>query len=408
MIAVEKLYWLKRTEISEKYAEAALNAELNRINALKAFNDQIQSDLEAFGVTGLQAELLNLDREFKGIISKAIDVGGDLAAVEDLYGKRRTEIIKKYALEAERLFEAALNAELNRINALKAFNDQIQSDLEAFGVTGLQAELLNLDREFKGIISKAIDVGGDLAAVEDLYGKRRTEIIKKYNEDLLAMESRQFEEVLQGYLSELAGWSSDELARIEADYRERIALAEQQMRIGRELRQYVEQLRISELSPYDPGTKLQLASESFAKLLVQAEAGDLEAAAKLQGAANTYLETADSYYGRSDAYVSIFDDVINALDKLGVDLLGDEDKIERLTQQMLAEQQQIKNYVSQQLDLLVQSVDWAATQYGELNTANQLLAKIPDAISAQLGAIIGEGDAAVAGSMGSLTDRHAR
>ena len=81
MIAVEKLYWLKRTEISEKYAEAALNAELNRINALKAFNDQIQSDLEAFGVTGLQAELLNLDREFKGIISKAIDVGGDLAAV---------------------------------------------------------------------------------------------------------------------------------------------------------------------------------------------------------------------------------------------------------------------------------------------------------------------------------------
>ena len=218
------------------------------------------------------------------------------------------------------------------------------------------------------------------------------------------MESRQFEEVLQGYLSELAGWSSDELARIEADYRERIALAEQQMRIGRELRQYVEQLRISELSPYDPGTKLQLASESFAKLLVQAEAGDLEAAAKHRAQQTLIWKPPTATTVALMRMYLFFDDVINALDKLGVDLLGDEDKIERLTQQMLAEQQQIKNYVSQQLDLLVQSVDWAATQYGELNTANQLLAKIPDAISAQLGAIIGEGDAAVAGSMGSLTD----
>jgi hypothetical protein len=197
--------------------------------------------------------------------------------------------------------------------------------------------------------------------------------------------------MLSPYLQNLADWSSEELSRIESDYQERIALAEEQYRIGRELRQYVEQLKISELSPYDPGEKLQLASESFAKLLVQAENGDMDAAGQLQSAANAYLQNADSYYGRSDPYTSIFEEVAQSLDDLGLDIMGglDENSVEKLNAQMLSEQQRIRDYASEQLA-------WTVSQYSALTSIEQLLGLLPESLASQLGSITGNAASASA------------
>ena len=218
-------------------------------------------------------------------------------------------------------------------------------------------------------------------------------MLEKAGMRLQALLGADQSDALTGYLQNLADWSNEELSRIEADYRERIALAEQQLRIGRELRQYVEQLRISELSPYDPGEKLELASESFAKLLVAAENGDMEAAAKLQGSASAYLQNADSYYGRSDPYVSIFEEVTQSLDRLGLDIMGglDDNSIERLNQQMLAEQQRIRDYTQQELQ-------WAVRQYDALTSIEQLLELLPGSLADQLQGIINKppSDAVVA------------
>ncbi|WP_417594971.1 hypothetical protein [Oceanospirillum sp.] len=191
-------------------------------------------------------------------------------------------------------------------------------------------------------------------------------------------------ESLGGYLQNLADWSADELSRIEQDYQERIALAEEQFRIGRELRQYVEQLKISELSPYDPSEKLELATEQFAALLVKAEAGDMDAAGQLQSTANSYLQNADSYYGRSDPYTAIFEDVSQSLDSLGLDIMGglDEDSVEKLTAQMLSEQQRIRDYAREQLD-------WTVSQYDALTSISQLLELLPESLASQLGSITG-------------------
>lgn len=197
-------------------------------------------------------------------------------------------------------------------------------------------------------------------------------------------ERQRQQDKLSPYLQNLADWSSDELSRIEQDYRERIALAQQQMRIGRELRQYVEQLKISELSPYDPGEKLELATEQFAALLVKAEAGDMDAAGQLQSAANAYLQNADSYYGRSDPYTAIFEDVSQSLDRLGLDIMGglDGDSVEKLNAQMLSEQQRIRDYAREQLD-------WTVSQYSALTSIEQLLGVLPESLSTQLGSITG-------------------
>lgn len=188
------------------------------------------------------------------------------------------------------------------------------------------------------------------------------------------------------YLQQVADWASDELERVRADYQERIKLAEQQMRIGRELRQYVEQLKISELSPYDPGEKLQLASESFAKLLVRAENGDLDAAGQLQNSAQAYLQNADSYYGRSNAYVAIFNDVTRSLDQLGIELLDglSGDTVEKLNQQMLGEQRRIREYAARE-------AAWAAEQEDGLETIADLLEVLPESLSSALERLINGG-----------------
>lgn len=208
--------------------------------------------------------------------------------------------------------------------------------------------------------------------------------VSRATEAAAEAERQRQQDMLSPYLQNLADWSSEELSRIESDYQERIALAEQQMRVGRELRQYVEQLKISELSPYDPGEKLQLASESFAKLLVRAESGDLDAAGQLQSAANAYLQNADSYYGRSDPYTSIFEDVSQSLDQLGLDIMGglDGNSVEKLNAQMLQEQQRIRDYAREQLD-------WTVSQYDALTSIGQLIELLPEALASQLGSITG-------------------
>ncbi|MFG1487650.1 hypothetical protein ABMA58_00200 [Oceanospirillum sp. HFRX-1_2] len=186
-------------------------------------------------------------------------------------------------------------------------------------------------------------------------------------------------DALGQYFSDLSDYISAESAVIESDYRDRIALLQEQGRVAKELQAYTQKLRLSDLSPYDPSDKLAAASDQFAGLLVKAEAGDLEAAAQLQSAADTYLKNADSYYGRTDAYTSVFEDVASALDGLGLDLAAgsSEAAIEQLNKQMLAEQQALTDYAQQELS-------WAVAQYESLNSIDQLLAALPDEIAAVL------------------------
>ncbi len=190
-------------------------------------------------------------------------------------------------------------------------------------------------------------------------------------------------DALTQYFSELSDYVSAESSVIAADYAERIALLQVQSRIAKELRDYTDKLRLSDLSPYDPSEKLSQASENFAALLVRAQAGDMEAAAALSDAAQSYLENADNYFGRTDAYASIFDDVVNSLDQLGLDLAATstDDVIEQLNEQMLAEQQQLR-------DLMQQELDWAVASYDALSSVEQLLQALPGSLGDVLSSML--------------------
>lgn len=217
------------------------------------------------------------------------------------------------------------------------------------------------------------------AQLESLDPSLRSIMEAIYAAEDLQVSTAKVQSELSDYFGSLSNYITSETDAIADDYRKRIELLQEQSRVARELRDYTQQLRLSDLSPYDPSEKLTAASEQFAALLVKAEAGDLEAAAQLQSAADTYLKNADSYYGRTDAYTSVFEGVAGALDSLGLDLAAgsSESIIEGLNQQMLAEQQALTDYAQQELS-------WAVAQYESLNSIDQLLAMLPENIAAVL------------------------
>lgn len=191
---------------------------------------------------------------------------------------------------------------------------------------------------------------------------------------------------LDDHLQQVYSYVSEQGKALEQAFAEQVRALEQWKTVGRNLRDYAEKIRISELSPDGPAEKLQQAQESFAAMLVKAESGDLDAARKLQSAAGDYLELADSYYGRSDVYTQVFDDVATSLDKLGFDILANsnQDAIEQLNRNMLAEQEKLVRYARDELQ-------WAQEQAflltgienalgGWPDKFEEMLSKLPDEI----------------------------
>lgn len=124
-------------------------------------------------------------------------------------------------------------------------------------------------------------------------------------------------------------------AMAEADYEQQIDLAgeltdlvleryqleksnaEALLDFGKSLKAYVDNLKLSQLSPLTTGEKLAEASKQYQATLAAAKGGDKTAMSALQGAANSYLELARTYYASSNDYTKIFESVTASLTSLG-------------------------------------------------------------------------------------------
>jgi len=105
-----------------------------------------------------------------------------------------------------------------------------------------------------------------------------------------------------------SGWGGTpgDIGDVTAAVEDRYA---KEMELLKNLGEYLDSLGLSSLSPLTPQEQLQEAQQQYQDLLARAMGGDLEALGQLQGAANTYLGQAQSYYGGVGAYGGIFDDV---------------------------------------------------------------------------------------------------
>lgn len=178
---------------------------------------------------------------------------------------------------------------------------------------------------------------------------------------------------LQSYFSSVSDWLGRESDAVREAFENQIAAAEEFSNVAKELREYAEKIRLSELSPAGPGERLEQAQESFADLLDKARNDDLEALQKLTASADTYLQESDSYYGRSDDYVSIFDHVATSLEQLGINL-DEANRPEDLRTQM---ENALEGLEKQAASAIVE----AAEQNAELDNLSALLADLPEQLN---------------------------
>jgi tape measure domain-containing protein len=86
------------------------------------------------------------------------------------------------------------------------------------------------------------------------------------------------------------------------------------------LKEFVDSLKLSNLSPLDPLQRFQEAKGQYGTTLLKAQAGDQSAIAKLPDTAQAYLTEARSYYASTPDYAAIFQNVTDTLTSLGASI----------------------------------------------------------------------------------------
>jgi hypothetical protein len=112
--------------------------------------------------------------------------------------------------------------------------------------------------------------------------------------------------------------------------------AERLAEIVASMGQFVDALRIGDLSALNPGDQLGVARTQFRTALAGARRGDEAALENLQDFAQTYLQEGQGYYGGATSpYAAIFSEVTSALDGINVSIAQPPD-IALLEQQLAA------------------------------------------------------------------------
>ncbi|MDO0944661.1 tape measure protein [Chromohalobacter israelensis] len=144
------------------------------------------------------------------------------------------------------------------------------------------------------------------------------------------------------------------------------------------LAQLSDSLLLSSQSTLNPAERLAEAQSQFAALQVRAENGDTDAVSQLQGAAQSYLEAAGSYYGQSSSqYARIFSGVTGSVDDLqtefqhSLDTLGSLEAIQQRTERL---QEQANATLRETLSAEVDN-------YQALQSIAELIDVLPDSLA---------------------------
>jgi hypothetical protein len=155
---------------------------------------------------------------------------------------------------------------------------------------------------------------------------------------------------------------------------EQLAAAEKMVDVGRELRDYVQGLRIGNLSALTPAEKLALAASAYNTTLGRASAGDATAMSALQGSAGAYLEQARAF--DPAAYNAIFAQVTGTLDSFGSSLITDGERQAATATAQLSELQTIAASIAAQTQASSVSNIISEANAAKLAQLNELVAGI--------------------------------
>lgn len=228
--------------------------------------------------------------------------------------------------------ESALSSLLPAFDAITGTIDDVAAQANAAFDAQL-AKVKSLADETNRLLGVRNRAGSALDQIDRALGRTGQFGLQREAELWAAMATASYEQQID---------LASELTSITLDrYQEEIAAAERLADLGANLRDYVQGLKISDMSPLTLGQRLAEAGSQYAEMLARAQAGDTDAMAGLQGMADSYLRLARDYYASSDQYTQIFDSVTGGLDALGVQAQSDAERQLAIGTDSLAELEQL-------------------------------------------------------------------
>ncbi|ULQ45973.1 phage tail tape measure protein [Flagellatimonas centrodinii] len=311
LLALDELYAIERNAIIQgandeaiAAAEAAAEAERELAAARAQAVADIRAEITRSGLTGIDADLFDLDAEFARRRQANADNAEALLALDELYAIERNAIIQGANDEAIAAAEAAAEAERELAAARAQAVADIRAEITRSGLTGIDADLFDLDAEFARRRQANADNAEALLALDELYAIRRQQILSAANESALEAEAQRVNDaadILRGAYRRQA----DDLQ----------ALVDEYANISAELQGYRGTLFSGAAARLTPEQAYAQTAARVESLDALASVGDIDAQRQLQGAIDAWLEASSEYNATGAAYFADRDRAAAILDR---------------------------------------------------------------------------------------------
>ena len=285
---------------------------------LQDFMRQIKEEMLAFAPPQtFEERMAAINAETQMLIERAQALGASeyqLGTIRELGLMRQSELLREQA--------ALIESQVAAQQELSQYLSNLEANSTASGISPLTQELQRLRSEYQQHIDRinelAIASGRAGASQEELaiasnwYAAQLEMAAERLIKSGISLVQRLYGGTASSGSSSssgstwMGGGSSGGLGGVEDAVEDRYA---REMELLKNLREYLESLGLSNLSPLTPSERLQEAQAQYNEILMRAMGGDLDALGQLQGAANSYLGEAQSYYGGVGAYSGIFEGV---------------------------------------------------------------------------------------------------
>lgn len=280
---------------------------------------QIKEEMMSFAPPQtFEQRMAAINAETQALVERAAALGASeaqLALIREVGIQRQNRLLEEQA--------AIIDAQVAAQQELGQYLANLEALSTSSGISPLTQELQRLRSEYQQHIDRinelAIASGRagasqeELAVASNWYAAQLEMAAERLIQSGISLVQRLYggTQAAGGSSSGSGSWvgggsSSTGLSGVEQAVEDRYA---REMELLKNLGEYLESLGLSNLSPLTPSERLQEAQSQYNEILMRAMGGDLDALGQLQGAANSYLGEAQSYYGGVGAYSGIFEGV---------------------------------------------------------------------------------------------------
>ncbi|MEB4590029.1 hypothetical protein VSS37_03465 [Candidatus Thiothrix sp. Deng01] len=382
------------TSISATYYDAVYSEAEQKLIAIEKAREAVNAfnaanNAQVYSLSSLRAYIEGLDQSTAANRSAAIQA---MQLADEL---KTLEALQFANTELGKSAVAAAN-DVSDLQDKLDFLQGIQDQLDEFDSNPTEVALRNIQRNFEKLTAEGQKLGAsesELLAVRELADKQTAALASGLRNEIASLNSDLFglDYTSQiNSLKDLLQTENDRIAELQAAAQERyqqdLSNYEAMQALAGGIGDYLDSLKLSNLSTNTPVQLLEEAAQQYADTLRQAQAGDNEAAGKYQGSLQAYLQQAQSYYGNSNQYQEIFNQATAEAERLQAQLGNASKPIVPADIQSL-----VSRNLERQIELLEQQAEYERKQ----NIASEIKDKL-----AQLSLATGEDIDALANELG--------